>query len=81
MKSLKTLAFTMCTICLCGCNSMKLLPEIKKIQTQLSKLDSIYRYRESKLYEYERTKIDCTYRNITDADLLRRINTITRPKN
>lgn len=80
LKLQKLISYISLFVCF-ACTPKSMLLEIKKVSTQISKLDSLYRYRESKLFQYEKLKIDSTYNRITDDDLLLRINTLTRPKN
>lgn len=86
----RILAFTMCAICLCGCTNYRILSEIKAIRStmstlstkaQVSKLDSLYNFQQTKLYLYENIRLDSAYSNLSDDDLLRRIRTINRRKN
>lgn len=81
MKAIAILAFTMCTLCLCGCTNKLLLTEVRSIKTQISKIDSLYSANQLKLFNYEKIRLDSAYNNISDDDLLRRIRNLTRPKN
>ena len=70
-----------------GCTNYRILSEIRSIRSematkaQVSKLDSLYNFQQTKLYLYENIRLDSAYNNISDDDLLRRIRTINRRKN
>lgn len=73
---------------LSGCvSNRKILKEVRsqkesfgQILSKLQRIDSTYNQTQVTLYRYEKSRIDSTYSNITDAELLRRIDELTKPK-
>lgn len=62
-----------------SCNR-RVLREIRAVKSRLNAIDSLYNHTQLQLYHYEKARIDSTYNHISDADLLRRIDALTRPK-
>jgi len=58
----------------------KLLREIREVKARLAVIDSTYNHTQIQLYYYEKARIDSVYNNISDADLLQRIDDLTKPK-
>lgn len=77
---LAVLAFALIASIFSCTTKKKLLREIRSIGTKLSTIDSTYNKTQLQLYHYEKARIDSTYNHISDADLLRRIDALTRPK-
>ncbi len=73
---------------LSGCvSNRKILKEVRnqkesfgQILSKLQRIDSTYNQTQVTLYRYEKSRIDSTYSNITDIELLRRIDELTKPK-
>ncbi len=65
----------------------RILKEIKgqkenfgQILSNLKRIDSTYNTHRIILYRYEKDRIDSSYYNVTDAELLHRIDALTGPK-
>lgn len=83
----KAIILSLCLLCSCN---RRILKQIKKevvsqkesfgqILSNLKRIDSTYRTHRIILYQYEKDRIDSTYYNLPDAELLHRIDALTRP--
>jgi hypothetical protein len=65
---------------LCSCTTNRqILKAVNGLRADMAKIDSVTKQNQI-LYNYEKARIDSSYRNISDADLKRRIDALTRPK-
>lgn len=60
-----------------GCVTKKQI--LSEIRSYKASQDSIFNHQKI-MYSYEKARIDSVYNHITDDELLRRIDSITRPK-
>lgn len=64
-----------------GCTTKKkLLREIREVKAQLTKIDSTYNSNRIQLYNLKKKQINEDYKEITPAELLRRVDALTEPK-
>ena len=72
---MKIWCICLCVLGLTSCNK-KILIEIKNLNQRLNRLDSIYTSTNNQVFQYEKSRIEQAYRDISDAELRNRIQSI-----
>jgi len=65
---------------LMGCTTnSQILRAVNALRADIARVDSVTKTNQI-LYNYEKSRIDSTYRGISDDELLRRIDSLTKPR-
>ena len=65
---------------LMGCTTNRqILRAVNALRADIARVDSVTKTNQI-LYNYEKSRIDSTYRGISDDELLRRIDSLTKPR-
>ena len=77
---MKKLLFLLALMCAACTTNRQILQAVNGLHADLAKIDSVTKTNQI-LFYYEKSRIDSTYKRISDDDLRKRIEFLSRPKN
>lgn len=77
---MKSLLFALLLLATACTTNRQILRAVNGLRADFAKIDSVTKTN-NLLYNYEKSRIDSSYKRITDDELRRRVQFLSRPKN
>ena len=77
---MKKLLFVLAMMCAACTTNRQILQAVNGLRADMMRLDSVTKTNQI-FYNYEKSRIDSTYKRISDDDLRKRVEYLSRPKN
>jgi hypothetical protein len=77
---MKKLLFLLALMCAACTTNRQILKAVNGLRADFMRIDSVTKTNQI-FYNYEKSRIDSTYKRISDDDLRKRVEYLSRPKN